>query len=153
MEIITKYVEVHIFRQIKGRLEFLLLKRSENEIYGGLWQMVTGKIKKGEKAFESALREIKEETSLIPIKLWTVPNINSFYSSEEDRIILLPVFAANVNEDSQVIISKEHTEFKWSSSDNAIKLLAWPGQRKSVEIIENFIFKESNYLNFIEIKL
>jgi dihydroneopterin triphosphate diphosphatase len=153
MEIITKYVEVHIFRQLNSKLEFLLLKRSNKEIYGGLWQMVTGKIKKGEKAFESALREMKEETGLSPKKFWAAPNINSFYSSDEDCIILLPVFAALVKEDSQVIISKEHTEFQWTDSKKAKILLAWPGQRKSVEIIESYITKEPHFLDFIEIKL
>jgi len=153
MEIITKYVEVHIIRQKKGRLEFLLLKRSEKEIYGGLWQMVTGKIKNGEKAFESALREMKEETGLTPKKFWTAPNINSFYDHKEDCVILLPVFVALVNENSQVKLSEEHTEFKWTGSKNAKILLAWPGQRKSVEIIENYILKEQDFLKFVEIKL
>ena len=153
MEITSKYVELHIFRQINGKLEFLLLKRSGGQIYPGLWQMVTGKIKKGEKAFESALREMKEETGLTPKKFWTAPNVNSFYSPQEDNVILLPVFAALVEENSSVSISKEHTEFKWTSSDNAKNLLAWPGQRKSVETIENYIIKEKNFLKFVEIKL
>ncbi len=153
MEIIAKYVEVHIFKQSEGKLEFLLLKRSNKEIYGGLWQMVTGKIKKGEKAFKSALREMKEETGLTPQKFWTAPNINSFYDHNEDCIILLPVFAALVKKDSEVKISKEHTEFKWTDSKQANTLLAWPGQRKSVEIIENYVTRKPDFLNFVEIKL
>jgi len=153
MEIITKYVEVHIFRQIESKLEFLLLKRSDKEIYGGLWQMVTGKIKKGEKAFESALREMKEETGLTPQKFWTAPNINSFYDNKEDCIILLPVFAALVKKDSDVKISKEHTEFRWTDSKQTKALLAWPGQRESVDIIENYFTKEHDFLKFVEIKL
>jgi hypothetical protein len=66
---------------------------------------------------------------------------------------LLPVFAAQVEENSTVSISNEHTEFRWTNSSNAKKLLAWPGQRKSVEIIGDYITKEPKFLNFIEIKL
>ena len=35
----------------------------------GLWQMVTGKMKDGETAYQTALREIKEETTLKPDKV------------------------------------------------------------------------------------
>ncbi|HAB52346.1 MAG TPA: NUDIX pyrophosphatase, partial [Ignavibacteriales bacterium] len=42
LTIISNMIEAHIFRMKKGKIEFLLLKRSENEIYPGLWQMVSG---------------------------------------------------------------------------------------------------------------
>ncbi len=113
MQLISNMIEAHIFREGKSGIEFLLLKRSESEIYPGIWQMVSGKIKAGEKAFETALREIKEETGLTPVKLWAAPNINSFYQADKDYISFLPVFAALVNPDDEVTISKEHSEFKW----------------------------------------
>ena len=106
-------IEAHIFRKKKNGIEFLLLKRGEKEIYGGLWQMVSGKIRKGEKAYNAALREIKEETGLKPKRFWVTPNVNPFYSQEKNYISLIPVFAAEVEENSKIIICKEHTEFKW----------------------------------------
>ncbi len=153
MEIIANLIEAHIFRVKKDKMEYLLLKRAEHEFYPGLWQMVNGKIKKNEKAYETALREIKEETGLQPDKLWVIPNINQFYSHESDKIIMLPVFAANVNPDSKVKISNEHSDFKWVSPEEAIKLLPWPGQRNSVEIINNYFLNEKHFLNFVEINI
>ena len=44
MKIISDMIEAHIFRETQNGLEFLLLKRAENEIYPGLWQMVNGKV-------------------------------------------------------------------------------------------------------------
>ncbi len=152
MELISNLIEAHIFRETHNGLEFLLLKRSETEIYPGIWQMVSGKIKTGEKAFETALREIKEETGLIPQKFWTAPNINSFYLPEKDYISFLPVFAALVEVDSKVIISREHSEFKWVKIEEAKKLLAWEGQRKSVDLIAEYFTNEITFLNFVEIK-
>ena len=67
MELISNLVEVHIFREMENGIEFLLLKRSEDEIFPGVWQMVSGKIKDGEKSYETAVRELKEETGLIQI--------------------------------------------------------------------------------------
>jgi len=149
MEIKLEMVEVHLFKIVDGDLKYLILKRSENEIFPGLWQMVTGKIECGEKAYETAIREIKEETGLIPKKLWVVPNINSFYSQADDCISLLPVFAAQLSSSCSVKISEEHCEYKWVSSKEAKKLFAWEGQRKSVDIIENYFVKEKNFLDLV----
>ena len=152
MKIISNLIEAHIFREVGNSIEFLLLKRSEKVIYPGLWQMVNGKIKKNEKACETAIREINEETGLIPKKFWTAPNVNHFYSIENDFISILPVFAAVVDKNSKVIISNEHSDFKWVSPKEAKKMLAWTGQRKSVDIITDYFTKEISFLNFVEIK-
>ncbi len=153
MQIISSMIEAHIFRAEGEKIEFLLLKRSEREIYPGIWQMVSGKIKANETAVSAALREIFEETGLTPVKFWAVPNLNSFYSAEKDSIVLIPVFAALVNKGQQVVISGEHSEFNWFESSVAKKLLAWEGQRKSVEIIENYFLYQNNFLSFVEVKL
>jgi dATP pyrophosphohydrolase len=114
--------------------------------------MVSGKIKENENAYQTALREIKEETNLQPEKLWIVPNINSFYSPVEEYISLIPVFAAKVKYDSKVSISTEHSEFKWVKKDEAKNLLAWEGQRKSVDLISEYFLSRKSFLNFVEIK-
>lgn len=119
MNIISNLIEAHIFRERNGKLEFLLLKRSPEQYYPNLWQMVSGKLKENETAYNAALREIKEETSLIPEKFWVAPTVNSFYSPDKDYICLLPVFAAKVKVDSEVKLSSEHTEYKWLSSEDA----------------------------------
>jgi dATP pyrophosphohydrolase len=152
MQVTSNMIEAHIFRKKKGKIEFLLLKRAEGEIYPGLWQMVSGKIHKGEKAYETAWREIVEETNLKPEKLWVVPNINSFYSPEKNYISFLPVFAARVSSNSKVKISDEHSEYKWVSPVKAKRMLAWVGQHKSVDIICEYFLKEKSYLNFVEVK-
>lgn len=151
MNVKSYLIEAHIFRLAGRELEFLLLKRAENEIYSGLWQMVTGSIDDDEKAYQAALREIKEETGLTPAKFWVVPNVNSFYSPTQNDICMIPVFAALVADDCNVQISKEHSEFKWVSKDNAVKLLAWPGQRISVETIYEYFQNRQNFLHFMEI--
>ena len=153
MNIISNLIEAHIFRERNGKLEFLLLKRSPEQYYPNIWQMVTGKIKENEAAFNTALREIEEETGLVPEKFWVAPTVNSFYAPDKDYICLLPVFAAKVNSDSEIKISKEHTEHKWLSPEEAKKFLAWDGQRKSVDVIVDYFLNRNSFLNFIEIKI
>ncbi len=153
MEIVSDMVEVHLFRQNEKNLEFLLLKRSLGEFYEHLWQMVSGRIEENEKAFKTALREVKEETGLTVKKMWTLPNINSYYSPESDRINLIPVFAVLVDPQSKVILSDEHSEHKWLSKEECKKYLAWEGQRKSVDILFDYFFNYKEYLDLVEINL
>lgn len=114
--------------------------------------MVTGKIEKGETAYSTALREIKEETGLSVKKLFVVPQVNSFYNSDDDSINLIPVFVALVGS-HDVRLSAEHQKFEWVKKDKAQTLLAWPGQAQSVEIIDDYFFKQKENLNFIEINI
>lgn len=151
MKIVTNMIEVHIVRKKENDFEFLLLKRSDKENYPGLWQMVSGKIKIKEKAYQTALREIKEETGIVPLKLWVVPNVNSFYSHHTDELNFIPVFAGLVDDSSEVKLSDEHSEFKWVRLEEAKELLAWKGQKNSVDIIYEYFTNNLSILNFTHI--
>jgi dATP pyrophosphohydrolase len=161
MKIISTMIEAHIFRETGNGIEFLLLKRADYQVYPNLWQMVTGKIKENEQAFQTAIREIKEETGLTPLQLWVAPTVNSFYEptrlndrvgQEDEYICLLPVFAARVEAD-KIQLSDEHTEYKWVNKTEAKKLLAWEGQKKAVDIIEDYFLNKKSFFHFVEIKL
>lgn len=152
MKIVSKIVEVHVLRMKGNHLQFLLLKRSENELYPGIWQMVSGKIKNKENAFTTAQRELKEETGLTALKLWVAPKVNSFYDQQSDTINFIPVFAALVENNSPVVISHEHSQYLWLSKNEALKKMAWNEQRTAVNIIADYFLKEMNFLNFVEVK-
>ena len=153
MKIISNMIEAHIFRETQNGIEFLLLKRAENEIYPGLWQMVNGKVEGNETAYQAAVREIKEETGLHPEKLWVVPNVNTFYSHELNEIFLLPVFAAKVKGDEKAVICEEHSDSCWCSPEETMDLLAWEGQRHSVELICRYYSKDRIFWDYVEINL
>jgi dATP pyrophosphohydrolase len=153
MKIISNMIEAHVFREVNNNIEFLLLKRAEKEIYPGIWQMVTGKIENGETAYQAAIREIMEETGLSIEKLWVVPNVNTFYSHESNVISLLPVFAAKVNEGREIKICDEHSDSCWYKPDEAKQLLAWEGQRHSVDLIQRYHSKDRIFWDYVEIKL
>jgi len=152
MKIVSTMIEAHIFRESEKGIEFLLLKRAENQVYPGLWQMVTGKIKENEKSYQTALREIQEETGLVPAQLWVAPTVNSFYEPKYEYICLLPVFAARVETD-KIKLSDEHIDYQWVDKITAQKLLAWEGQRKAVQIIEDYFLNEKSFFHFVEISL
>ncbi|PIQ08179.1 MAG: NUDIX pyrophosphatase [Ignavibacteriales bacterium CG18_big_fil_WC_8_21_14_2_50_31_20] len=151
MTIKSTLIEAHVFRRIHGKIEFLVMKRAETEIYPNVWQMVTGSIEKGEKAYQTAIREIIEETTLAPKSFWIVPKVNSFYSAKDDSINLVPVFLAEVGLEYKVILSLEHSEYLWCGKEKAKKLFAWPGQRESVDIISECLSDEKSMLKLIKL--
>lgn len=153
MEVKSNLVEAHIVRIKNNTLEFLLMQRADNQKYPNIWQMVTGKIKKDELAYETAKREIFEETNLVIENLFVVPNVNHFYDSNDNSMNLVPVFVTKVKYDSEIIISDEHQKYEWLKKKEAKKRLAWPGQSKSVNIIYEYFNNKTENLNFIEINI
>lgn len=153
MQVNSNLVEIHIFREMKGVLEFLLLKRSPWKYYPNIWQMVSGKIKRNEKAYECAVREMFEETGLTPEKIWVVPNVSSFYSADTDTITVVPVFAARVGFECEIQLSEEHVAYKWVLLSEAMQILAWDGQRRSAHIIEDYFTNHKSFWALSEVTL
>ena len=144
-EIVVRVVDCHIFRWEDGNPLYLLLKRSENQMYPGIWQCVTGKIEKNEKPHETATRELKEETGLTPISMWTVDQVNFFFEAEHNRMNLIPVFGVEV-ESSIINLSPEHTEFKWCSIGEGVDLLLWNQQKQGLLNFHQMLTKEPGKL-------
>ncbi len=144
-------VEVVIFRRTPSP-EFLVLQRSDEEdIYPRLWQIVSGSIERGEKAYQAAYREVKEETGLTPLALYNTPITNTFYFYTNDSVNLSPVFAAEVRPTDSVILSSEHREFRWLSRDDAVALLVWPGQKNAVKIVNEYVVLDNPSKEFMKI--
>ena len=150
-----RVIDCHIAmydRKFSGNLCFLLLKRSKNKIYPGIWQGVTGKIKKEEIPYKTAIRELKEETGLIPNKVWTIDKVNMFYDAETNIMNVIPVFGVMVNK-KNIILSDEHIDYQWCDINNAIKLLTWEQQKKGLKIFYEMLTENKERLKIMEINV
>jgi dihydroneopterin triphosphate diphosphatase len=131
-----RLVDVFPYR-IKSAPEFLIFRRAEGKPYAGQWRMVAGKTKAGEGAWEAALRELKEETGMVPERFWVIPSTNNFYEWETDRVHIIPAFAAQVEGDPQ--LDDEHDEYMWLTTDNATTLLEWPEHRRLLQLVARML--------------
>jgi dihydroneopterin triphosphate diphosphatase len=139
-EVRSGIVEVCPFRIIHDRGEYLLIRRaSDDALYPGLWQFVTGRVEAGEKAHGAALRELEEETGVRPRRFWVVPAVNSFYDPDRDIVNLVPLFAAQLDPVAPIRLSAEHSLFEWVQYGEARDRLVWPGQRSCLEIVRQYI--------------
>lgn len=151
-EIVCRVIDCHVFFRKGDQPYYLLLRRSGDVIYAGSWRMVGGKIENEETAYATALRELKEETGLFASRLWAVPYTNNFYEASKDRVNIIPVFAAEVLLQN-VVLSREHSEFRWVTFDEARDLLPWPAQIEGLRIVHEFIVSGKPVSPFVEIKL
>ena len=74
----VRVIDAYVYRKTKKGILYLILKRAKTKIYEHLWQGVAGKIKKGEKSWEAAVRELKEETGLDPIRIFVADHVSRF---------------------------------------------------------------------------
>ena len=149
----VRVVDCYIFSQKGKDIHYLLLKRNKNRIYEHLWQGVAGKIEKDETAWQAAIRELKEETSLKPFRMFAVDYISTFYESHYDRVNLVPVFGIEVK-DRKVILSEEHIDYEWLSFRDAYERLPWNGQKKGLSIVNDMITSTNDErLRWSEIQL
>ena len=150
--ILSQIVEVCIFRWSAGEPQYLLLQRADDEeLYPGIWQIVTGSMKKNESADKAALRELVEETGLHLKRFWTVPIMDSYFDKRNDTIQMVPVFAAEVDAALDVRLSHEHRRFEWLAYDAARDRVVWPGQRQAIEIVHEFIAGGKEAARLLEI--
>lgn len=149
---VSRIVEICVFRMVGDQPRFLLLKRSADEnIYPGIWQVVTGSIEKGEHTVAAALREVREETGFSPLRLWRLPFVNSFYEPVEDVIHCCPHFAAEAPPEGDPVLSPEHQEFQWCTFEQAQSILPWSGQRTGVGIVHHQIIPGTEESRLLEI--
>lgn len=134
----VRVIDAYVFRKTNNGLKYLLLKRAKTKIYEDLWQSVAGKIEAGEKSWEAAIRELKEETGLRPNKMFVADHVSRFYEVYKDRVNLVPVFGIEVIS-SNVNLSVEHCEYQWIDFKSAYELLVWNGQKEGISTVHKML--------------
>lgn len=133
-------IQIHVARRTRDKVEYLIIKRSDGEdIYPGIWQVVTGMIEPDESAQEAAFRELHEETGLRPSELYCLPYITSFFSIRRNQLQHVPVFAVIVEESAVVTLSEEHSEYKWVGFDEAIGILPFPSHKDATKVLKDYV--------------
>ena len=147
-----RVIDAYIYRKTKEGIKYLILKRAKTKMYEHLWQGVAGKIEKGEQAWQAAIRELKEETGLDPLKIFVADHVSKFYETHGDRVNLVPVFGVEVASDV-VLLSSEHSDFKWVDYDSACSYLVWEGQKKGITVVNEMIISNDDRMKWSQIDL
>lgn len=127
-------VSVVLLRPVKAGFEVLLMERADS--LAGTWCQVAGKIEEGEAAWQTALREVQEETGLIPETFYSGDFCEQFYEADRNCISIFPVFVGYAAKDALVVLNEEHHQFEWMSFDKARARVSFGGQRDMLSYVE-----------------
>jgi len=124
-------------RSSDGQIEYALMKRADK----GYWQSIAGGGEDDEKPLEAARREAYEEAGIPSasefIQLDTVEPVPVIEFRDGylwgDNVYVIPQYCFGVKaQDTQITISREHTEYKWLSYEEAYQLLKFDGNKTAL---------------------
>ena len=147
-----RVIDAYVYKKSSDKIKYLILKRAKTKMYEHLWQGVAGKIEKNETAWQAAIRELKEETGLIPFNIFIADHISKFYEAHGDCINLVPVFGIEVKPNI-INLSKEHSDYKWVNYNKALSYLSWNGQKEGISIVNEMITSNDDRMKWSQIDL
>jgi dATP pyrophosphohydrolase len=149
--ITAPFISVYLISFVEEEARFLIIKR-DREPYNNIWQPVTGRIEKGEKAWQAALRETEEETGLIPDRYYSANFIEKFYDLRNEMIAHCPAFVGFIDNEAEVRLSDEHCESRWVRAEEAIEKVAFSEQEKAITHIKKY-FIDNTPSEFLRVEI
>lgn len=149
-------VEVHVVRGGDGGgneggnvwgdgYVFLQVLRA-HEPLAGTWHPVMGHVEAGERAWETALRELEEELGLSRddpalLGVYALEQVHPFYLAALDCVVLSPRFVAVVGKGWEPVLNEEHSAHRWVDEQDAAGVTMWAGQKRVIEEIRQEILR------------
>src|SRR5690349_21301532 len=106
--ILCSAASVVVLEDLVAVPRMLLLRRAKHQLLGE-WCHIAGGIEEGETAWQTALREIGEETGLVVARLFSADCNEQFYEAARNVFTLVPVFVAYVDASRAVHLNAEHS--------------------------------------------
>jgi dATP pyrophosphohydrolase len=150
----VRQIEVYVFRRVRRRVQVLALRRSpERRTLPGVWQPITGGIRRGESIFAAAARELREETGFAPRRWWLLETPLLYFDRVSGAILALPRFAAEVNPSAAVLRSNEHDAHAFLTPDRAGARFLWDSQREALHHLRRQVWRGGPLARALEIPI
>ena len=138
-------------RGAAGQTRVLLLRRRARYL-DGVWSYVAGHLEPGETGWQAVLRELREETALVPTALYATGFCEQFYLAGTDTVEIVPAFVARIDEDACVQLNREHSEYRWATLEEAFEALPFGSQRDLIlHVRREFVEREPSRFLRIDI--
>ena len=136
-----------VFRRVKSEIQYLLMQHS----YGARhWTPPKGHVDEGESDYQTALRETEEEAGLgikvlriiTDFKVELNYKVTSYRDGQERPKVVTYWLAELLHPEVNTIkLSEEHSDYKWLTLDETLKLSGFSDQNEMFIKCNNFIEK------------
>lgn len=137
--LVSDAVDAYVVRRVNARLQFLLFQRRADSPLGSTWHAIHTRVEAHESALEAAERALHETSGLASHTVYSADYVNQIYDHSRDAIVLIPVFAFEVESHVPVEPGPDFLAYEWCERDDAAARLLWSGQRWSVRHIDDVI--------------
>lgn len=138
-KIVSDIVDVYVFRRLNARVQFLLLQRRNDVPMGRTWQAFHHEITDDQSAPQAAGAAVQDLASLTIDRFYSADFINQFYDEARDAVVLAPVLAVTVTDQSAVSLAEDFQDAGWFDRDEATARLPFSGQRWAVRHIDEIM--------------
>lgn len=127
-----------IFRRDKGGIKFLLLYHGR-----GYWNFPKGKIEKGERLFQTFLREVEEETGINRKDMKIAPNFRTadkyLFFRGGRPVFKVVIFYLVETKKRAIAVSQEHEGYAWFSPSDAVAVSKFKNSKVIIKRAYAFI--------------
>jgi len=99
--------------------KYLILRRSEDKDFAsGSWECPTGRVEHGESFTDAVHREVNEELG-VQVQIDFIVSTTHFFrgTPTEENELLGVVYCCSIEQPEKIIISSEHSEYRWISNE------------------------------------
>lgn len=128
---------IHLADLAQQRWQYLLLKHA----LGGHWSFPKGTVEAGESAWQTAIRELEEETGIANITHIPGFEVTLRYHFQRDcrQVDKTVIFFLAHTAQTTVTLSPEHAQSAWLPYDQARLRLTHSNSRQLLDRAENFL--------------
>ncbi len=114
--------------------KILLLKRSpKKDFSGGIWEYITGRMNQFEEPRDALRREIKEEAGIEVTIIKPTSTYHIFRGERTAENELVGIMHWCTVDSDKIVLSEEHTEYKWVSPEEALKMIQKPSMQNDIK--------------------
>jgi dihydroneopterin triphosphate diphosphatase len=137
--VVSDAVDAYVIRRVNARLQFLLVQRRADAPFSGSWQAIHTQVRADETALDAAERALTEATGLGAEIVFSADYINQIFDHARDAVVLVPVFAFEVDPTAVPDLGPDFVASEWCERDEAAARLLWAGQRWAVRHIDDVL--------------
>lgn len=143
MELRTDGQDVWVFRRDPDCVRYLLLHTSQEKadrfFAGGRFWQIPAVLRTKDESVVAAAQRCLAELGLAARSIWAVEHVYSIYNRRFDSMMLIPVFAAEVDTHDAITLDWEHAEARWCTAEECKQRLSFRGLLEGLDWTRAYI--------------